>query len=71
MAIFHLPQLQPESFWQYLFRLNDYHAQYVHFTYEKQEICNVVLEGATYESQATLKSMCCRGNSFMCSSPPP
>jgi len=30
----------------------------VHFMYEKWEICDVVLEGITYEAQATLESMC-------------
>ena len=35
MAIFHLPQFEHESFWHDLSRLNDYRAQYVHFTYEK------------------------------------
>jgi len=35
MAIFHLLQFEYEPFWQYLSRLNGYHAQYVHFTYKK------------------------------------
>jgi len=35
IAIFHLPQFEHEPFWQCLSRLNDYCAQYVHFTYEK------------------------------------
>jgi len=35
MAIFHLPQFEHEPFWQYLSRLNEYRAQYVHFMYEK------------------------------------
>jgi len=58
MAIFHLPQFEHGPFWQYLTRLNDYHAQYVHFTYEKWEICNIVLEGITYEIRAILEPMC-------------
>jgi len=58
MVIFHLPQSEHEPFWQYFSRLNDYRAQYVHFMYEKWEICDVVLEGVTYETQATLESMC-------------
>ena len=57
MAIFHLPQFEHEPFWQYLSRLNDYHAQYVHFTYEKWEICDVMLEGITHETRATFGSM--------------
>ena len=61
MAIFHLPQFEHEPFWQYLSRLNDYCAQYVHFMYEKWEICNVVLEGITHETQAILESMCYSG----------
>ena len=35
MAIFHFPQFEHEPFWQYLSRLNDYRAQYVHSMYEK------------------------------------
>jgi len=35
LAIFHLPQFEHESFWKYLSKLSDYHAQYVHFIYEK------------------------------------
>ena len=27
MATFYLPQFEHEPSWQYLFRLNDYHAQ--------------------------------------------
>jgi len=30
---FHLPQFEHDPFWQYLSRLNDHHAQYVHFIY--------------------------------------
>jgi len=44
MAIFHLPQFEHEPFWKYLLRLNDC-CKYVHFLYEKWEICDVVLEG--------------------------
>ena len=58
MAIFHFPQFEHEPFWQYLSRFNDYRAQYVHFTYEQWEICDVVLEGVTHETRATLESMC-------------
>ena len=58
MAIFHLPQFGHEPFWHYLSRLNDYHAQYVLFEYAKWEICDVVLEGITHETRATLESMC-------------
>jgi len=65
MVIFHLPQFEHEPFRQYLSRLNDYHAQYVHFMYEKWEICNVVLEGITHETRTTLESMCYGG---LCSS---
>ena len=35
MATFHLPQFGHEPFWQYLYGLNDYRAQYLHFMYEK------------------------------------
>jgi len=56
MVVFHLPQFEHEPFWQYLSILNDYHAQYVHFIYEKWEICNVVLKGIKHETRATLKS---------------
>jgi len=41
--------------------LNDYRAQYVPFTYEKWKTCNVVLEGITLETRATLESMCYGG----------
>ena len=58
MAIFHLPQFEHEPFWQYLSGLNYYHPQYVHFTYEKWEMCKVVLEGITHKTRATLESMC-------------
>jgi len=58
MAIFHLPQFECEPYWHYLSRVNDYRAQYVHFMYEKWEICNVVLEGITNGTRATLESMC-------------
>ena len=50
MTIFHLPRFEHESFWQYLSRLDDYHAQDVHFMYEKWKICNVVLERITDEA---------------------
>ena len=61
MAVFHLPQFDHESFWQHLSGLNDYYAQYVHFMFEKWEICNVVLEGTTHETRATLEFMCYGG----------
>ena len=38
--------------------MNDYRAQYVRFTYEKWEMCNVALQGITNETRAILKSMC-------------
>jgi len=38
MTIFRLPRFVHEPFWLYLFRFNDYRAQYVHFTYNKWEI---------------------------------
>jgi len=57
MAILHLPQFEHECFWQYLSRLNDHCARYVHFTYEKWEICNVVHKGITYETQAHLETL--------------
>jgi len=44
--------------------LNYYRAQYAHFTYDKWEVYNVVLEGITHETRATLESMCYGG---MCS----
>jgi len=55
MGIFYLSQFKYKPFWQYLSRLNDYHAQYVHFMYEKWKIYDV-LEGITYETRATLES---------------
>jgi len=61
MAIFHFSQFEHEPFWQYLSRLNDYRAQYVHSMFAKWEICNVMLEGITHETRATLKSMCYGG----------
>jgi len=61
MAIFYLHQFEHKPFWQYLSRLNDYHAQYMHFMYEKWKICNVVVEGITHEARATLESMCYGG----------
>jgi len=63
MGIFHLPQFEHEPFWHYLSRLNDYHAQ--HFTYEKWEICNAMLEGLTPETRAILESMCYGGLCFL------
>jgi len=56
VAIFHLPQFEHEPFWQYLSRLNDYRAQYMHFIYEKWKIRNVVLVGITHETRFTLES---------------
>jgi len=61
MTIFHLPQFEHEPFWRYLSQLNDYHAQYVHFVYDKWETCDVLLEGITYDTRATLESMCYSG----------
>ena len=58
MAIFHFPQFEHEPFWQYLSRLNDYRAQYVHSMFEKWEICDVMLAGITHKTQATFESMC-------------
>ena len=58
MAIFHFPQFEHESFQQCLSRLNDYHAQYMYFTYEKWLICNDMVEEKTYETQAILEFMC-------------
>ena len=87
MAIFHFPQFEHEPFWQYLSRLNDYRVQYVLFMYEKWKICDVVLEGITHETRATLESMCygglcslnasyqlhceCVSEAFVYPSPPP
>ena len=48
MPIFQLPQFGHGLFWQYLSRLNDYCARYVHFMYEKWKICDVVLDGITH-----------------------
>jgi len=50
MVICHLPQFEQEPFWQYLSRLNDYRAQYVHFMHEKLKIYNVALEGIRFET---------------------
>ena len=61
MAIFHFPQYEHEPFWQYLSRLNAYRAQFAHSMFEKWEICEVVLEGITHETRATLESMCYGG----------
>jgi len=58
MAIFHLPQFEHEPFWQYVSRLNNYLAQYVLFKYEKLEICNIVIEGITHETQDTIEFIC-------------
>jgi len=49
-AIFDLPQFEHETSWQYLSRLNDYHAQYLYFMYDKWKICNGLLEGITHET---------------------
>ena len=57
MAVFHFPQFEHESFWEYLSRFNDYRAQYMHFTYEKWEICDAVLEGITHETRGGLCSL--------------
>jgi len=48
-----------------LSKLNDYHAQYGHFTFEKWETSNVVLEGITHETQATLEFMCYGGMCYL------
>jgi len=61
MAIFHFSQFEHEPFRQYLSRLNDYRAQYVFSMYEKWKICDIVLEGITHETRATLESMCYGG----------
>ena len=61
MVVFHFPQFEHEPFWQYLSRLNDYRAQYMLFMYNKWEICDVLLEGMTYETRAMLESTCYRG----------
>jgi len=61
MVIFHFPQFEHELFWQYLSKVNDYHAQYVHFTYERWEICDAVLEEITYQLWVVLKSVCYGG----------
>ena len=45
MAIFHSPQFEREPFWQYLSRLNDYPAQYVHVMYEKWKYVMLCLRG--------------------------
>ena len=58
---FHLPQFEHELFLQYLSRLNDYCAQYMHSMYEKWKICNVVLEGTTHKTRANLESICYGG----------
>ena len=65
MDISQLPQFRHEPFWQYLSQLNEYHAQYVLLEYEKWEICDVVLEGITHETRATLESMCYGGMHFL------
>ena len=38
--------------------LDDYHAQYVHFMYEKWKTYDIFVEGITYATQATLECMC-------------
>ena len=45
MVIFHFPQFEYEPFWQYLSRLNDYCAQYVHFMYENGKYAMLCLRG--------------------------
>jgi len=45
----------------YLYILNEYRAQYVHFTYEKWEICNVFLEQIKNETRAIFECMCYGG----------
>ena len=42
-------------------RLHDCCAQYVHFIYEKREVCNVMVEGTTHETRATFESICYSG----------
>jgi len=61
MTIFIYLNLSMSRFWQYLSRLNEYRAQYVHFVYEKWEICDVLLEGITYDTRTTLEFMCYSG----------
>ena len=55
---FSLLQIENESFWQHLSRLNDYHAHYKHFKSKKWKICNFELEGITHETPTTLESIC-------------
>jgi len=50
MVVFHFSRFEHEPFWKYLSRLSDYRAQNVHSTYEKWEICDVVLKGIIHES---------------------
>ena len=45
MAIFRLPQFDHEPFLQYLSRLNDYRAQYMHFIMKNEKFAMMCLRG--------------------------
>jgi len=65
MAIFHLPQFEHESFWQYLFRLNGYYARQVHFMYENIKNMRSCARGDNIYDPRPLKSMCYGGMCYL------
>ena len=57
MPVFSFPQYEHKPFWCYLSRLNDYRAQLLQ-TFEKQEICEVIVLGLNSEFCGHVESMC-------------
>ena len=57
MPIFNFPQFEHESFWNYLSRLNDYHAQ-LNQNFVKWKICEVFAMGLNSASRGFVESIC-------------
>jgi len=60
MPVFYFPQFEHEPFWSYLSRLNDYRAQ-LNQSFEKWEICEVIVIGLNAFSRGYVESMCLGG----------
>ena len=56
MPVFNFPQLEREPFWSYLSRLNVYRAQ-LNQTFEKWEICEVIVLGLNTEFRGVVASI--------------
>ena len=56
MPVFNFPQYKHEPFWSYLSRLNNFRAQ-LNCTFEKWEICEVIVLGLNAEFRDVIESM--------------